>query len=350
MQRKYLPYVDDMDDLMYSNPNHKFYIGFDNQQLMFRLFVRNAVHLDKIVRHFREIDQSSFFTGRREPVYLYAVSPFGYFPTGLLFEVLNFIVTDFELNPMKMSTAQMVLIGPKAKSYIYEYLVPLAKRMAELKIDKDNFEVDNISLDRAEAPSDPSVRIMRPYQEDAVRAIIFKGNGRCLIQSPTGSGKSLIIANLIYTLQQQFYKGETFRTLIYVPNIQLVEQFYTDLLEYGFKPDEVCRFSGSTKAKDKKNLFFQAIGKLLLGVVIIGLLIFLPAGSLLYWQGWLFMGILFVPMFSRRIHICPEPSKCRRTRRLSILAFTESSGIRCIWPPPYYSLQCRWCWLRLSRS
>ena len=259
IQRKYLPYVDDMDDLMYSNPNHKFYIGFDNQQLMFRLFVRNAVHLDKIVRHFREIDQSSFFTGRREPVYLYAVSPFGYFPTGLLFEVLNFIVTDFELNPMKMSTAQMVLIGPKAKSYIYEYLVPLAKRMAELKIDKDNFEVDNISLDRAEDPSDPSVRIMRPYQEDAVRAIIFKGNGRCLIQSPTGSGKSLIIANLIYTLQQQFFKGETFRTLIYVPNIQLVEQFYTDLLEYGFKPDEVCRFSGSTKAKDKKNLLTASI-------------------------------------------------------------------------------------------
>ena len=48
---------------------------------------------------------------------------------------------------------------------------------------------------------------------------------------------------------------------------------------------------------DKTNLFIQAIGKFLLGVVIMGLLIFLPAGSLSYWQGWLFMGILFVPMF-----------------------------------------------------
>ena len=46
-----------------------------------------------------------------------------------------------------------------------------------------------------------------------------------------------------------------------------------------------------------KNLFKQAIGKFLLGVVILGLLIFLPAGSLSYWQGWLLMGILFVPMF-----------------------------------------------------
>lgn len=254
IQRKYLPYVDDMDDLMYTNPNFKFYVGFDNQQMMFRMYVRNAIHLDKIVRHFREIDQSSFFTGRREPLYLYAVSPFGYFPTGLLFEVLNFIVNDFELNPMKLASSQMVLIGPRAKSYIYEYLVPLAKKMSELNIDKDNFEVDNISLDRAEDPEDPNVRVMRPYQEDAIRAIILKGNGRCLIQSPTGSGKSFIIANLIYTLQQQFFKGETFRTLIYVPNIQLVEQFYKDLLEYGFKDSEVCRFSGATKKKDKANL------------------------------------------------------------------------------------------------
>lgn len=47
----------------------------------------------------------------------------------------------------------------------------------------------------------------------------------------------------------------------------------------------------------KSNLFFQALTKFLLGVIILGLLIFLPAGSLHYWQGWLLMGILFVPMF-----------------------------------------------------
>ena len=47
----------------------------------------------------------------------------------------------------------------------------------------------------------------------------------------------------------------------------------------------------------KSNLFFQALTKYLLGVIILGLLIFLPAGSLHYWQGWLLMGILFVPMF-----------------------------------------------------
>lgn len=43
-------------------------------------------------------------------------------------------------------------------------------------------------------------------------------------------------------------------------------------------------------------LFFQALTKFLLGAVIFGLLIFLPAGSLQYWQGWLMMYVLFIPM------------------------------------------------------
>ena len=45
-----------------------------------------------------------------------------------------------------------------------------------------------------------------------------------------------------------------------------------------------------------KNLLIKALTKLLLGVIVLGLLLFLPAGSLHYWQGWLLMGILFVPM------------------------------------------------------
>lgn len=46
-----------------------------------------------------------------------------------------------------------------------------------------------------------------------------------------------------------------------------------------------------------KKLFIQAIAKFLLGVVLVGALIFLPAGTLSYTYGWLFMGILFAPMF-----------------------------------------------------
>ena len=44
-------------------------------------------------------------------------------------------------------------------------------------------------------------------------------------------------------------------------------------------------------------LFFSAIIKFLLGVALVGALIFLPAGTILYFNGLLLMGILFVPMF-----------------------------------------------------
>ena len=44
-------------------------------------------------------------------------------------------------------------------------------------------------------------------------------------------------------------------------------------------------------------LFIEALTKFLLGFLLVGALIFWPAGSLSFWQGWLLMGVLFVPMF-----------------------------------------------------
>ena len=46
-----------------------------------------------------------------------------------------------------------------------------------------------------------------------------------------------------------------------------------------------------------KKLFWSAIAKFSLGVVLVGALIFLPAGSLRFAAGWRLMVILFVPMF-----------------------------------------------------
>lgn len=46
-----------------------------------------------------------------------------------------------------------------------------------------------------------------------------------------------------------------------------------------------------------RKLLLQAITKFLCGVVLVGLLIFWPAGTIKYFNGWLFMGILFIPMF-----------------------------------------------------
>ena len=44
-------------------------------------------------------------------------------------------------------------------------------------------------------------------------------------------------------------------------------------------------------------LFLQAIIKYVFGVLIVGGLLFIPVNSFDYWNGWLFMGLLFIPMF-----------------------------------------------------
>jgi protein-S-isoprenylcysteine O-methyltransferase Ste14 len=50
-----------------------------------------------------------------------------------------------------------------------------------------------------------------------------------------------------------------------------------------------------------KKLFVQAISKFVTGLVLIALLLFLPAGTICYWNGWLLIGILFIPMLAAGI-------------------------------------------------
>lgn len=46
-----------------------------------------------------------------------------------------------------------------------------------------------------------------------------------------------------------------------------------------------------------KALLVQALVKFIAGIVLISMLLFLPAGSFAYWQGWVLIGVLFIPMF-----------------------------------------------------
>ena len=47
----------------------------------------------------------------------------------------------------------------------------------------------------------------------------------------------------------------------------------------------------------EKDLCFKALVKFFFGVIVVGILLFLPAGTFYYWKAWLLMGILFIPMF-----------------------------------------------------
>lgn len=61
-------------------------------------------------------------------------------------------------------------------------------------------------------------------------------------------------------------------------------------------------------------LFFEAIFKFLLGVLLVGLLIFIPAGTINFFNGWLFMGLLFIPMFIAGIIMMIKSPNLLRSR------------------------------------
>ena len=50
-----------------------------------------------------------------------------------------------------------------------------------------------------------------------------------------------------------------------------------------------------------KKLFFQALLRFVLGLALVMALLFIPAGTLCFWQAWLFIALLFVPMFAMGI-------------------------------------------------
>ena len=88
----------------------------------------------------------------------------------------------------------------------------------------------------------------------------------------------------------------------------------------------------------KKDLLIQALAKFFLGVILLGALLFIPAGSFRFWQGWLLMGILFVPMFvaglvlmaknpdllQKRLNAREEESEQKTVVALSVLLFTAA--------------------------
>ena len=96
----------------------------------------------------------------------------------------------------------------------------------------------------------------RDYQLDGFHhALSYK---KCLLISPTASGKSLIIYLLVRALNV--------KTLIIVPTTSLVSQLYSDFQEYGWDSGKFCHqvYAGQDKVSDKKVVIstWQSIYKL----------------------------------------------------------------------------------------
>ena len=89
---------------------------------------------------------------------------------------------------------------------------------------------------------------LRDYQYDAIAHGIE--NKRAILLSPTGSGKSFIIYNLMRWYLDNFEDN----VLIIVPTTSLVEQLYKDFYEYGFDVENNVHriYSGKDKSTDKR--------------------------------------------------------------------------------------------------
>ena len=63
-----------------------------------------------------------------------------------------------------------------------------------------------------------------------------------------------------------------------------------------------------------RSLFLKAISRFFLGVLLLGVLLFLPAGTLGFWQAWLLMAILFIPMFTAGLVLMKRNPELLRKR------------------------------------
>lgn len=59
----------------------------------------------------------------------------------------------------------------------------------------------------------------------------------------------------------------------------------------------------NTESSKKGTLLFRTIINFLMGIVMVGVLLFAPAGTFLFWNAWLFLALLFVPMLIIGIYL-----------------------------------------------
>ena len=104
-----------------------------------------------------------------------------------------------------------------------------------------------------------------------------------------------------------------------------------------------------------KKLFASAMLKFISGLLLVGLLLFLPAGSFAYWQAWLLIGILFVPMFLAGLVMMAKSPELLRKRlsakeeqmeQKQVIAF---SGLMFLAAFVLAGLNFRFGWLRQPR-
>jgi superfamily II DNA or RNA helicase len=94
---------------------------------------------------------------------------------------------------------------------------------------------------------------LRDYQEETVLSALENKSGIILL--PTSAGKTLVMATLVSSILKQ----HNLKTLILVPNLQLVTQSYADFIEYGIAKEDVTMWTGKYEPDLNAKIFISNI-------------------------------------------------------------------------------------------
>ena len=238
-------YSDDLTAIEIYPQGKIFRISYDSTVREFRLFCKDYSLLTELREAFSSSNSAAFFAkqyGYHVADKIYEINKFGYFAPGFLFQILNWIKQNFQ-------DMSCIVMSDGCKKYIRDYITPLKSQITS------DFKLYNMAEDLGRnnelKREGKNSFEFRDYQLNSIEMLITKGYGRGLIEIPTAGGKSFIIANFIWNIHKNF--DTKYRYLILVPNKQLVEQFYKDLLDYGFTTDKLTRFTAGMKGKDAYN-------------------------------------------------------------------------------------------------
>lgn len=240
------------DDLQHIEvfPNGKmFRILFDSSVGKLRIVSKSQIVFEQLRDAFSTENSAAFFVkqyGYRAEPKLYAINKFGYFGSGLVWEILKYIKQQYgDLN--------VVAISKQCKMFLDEQLTPLKAYVKKMSL--TDWNIANIADDSGRnierKQQEKQAYKFRDYQETSIKQLLLKGYGRGLIEIPTAGGKSFILANFCWNLHKQYSRN--LKYLLLVPNKQLVNQMYSDFIDYGYDKHVITKFTAGLKGVDKYN-------------------------------------------------------------------------------------------------
>lgn len=197
-------------------------LEFDNKK---RKGIYSGAYFDEVREYFSVKNNAAKFSRNRFiPSRTYAITNTGRFDPCLLSEILKFIEKNTQYSKDKLRVNPDLLKENNPSHYNW-------------KIDsKFSFDEYPLSLK------------LRDYQKNIVDKCLDHGRGTVILA--TAGGKTLVMASL---LSKIFTLNEKFKACLIVPNRSLVEQTYSDFVEYGV-PFTVSKWTGDDSLNISSNV------------------------------------------------------------------------------------------------